>query len=138
MAEVQAMARVRVVYPSLRTGDVVTRLREVRLRLEKRLPISRMILFGSYARESYTAGSDIDVVVVYRGHQMDDAYKIIMNEARLPRLELRVYTEEQFRGLLAGSPMFAKVLAREGIEIGGAKEDRAQDGRKEQRLAGPS
>jgi len=117
------MTRVRVTYPSLSAADVVERLREVRIRLGRILPITRMILFGSYARQRYTAGSDIDVVVVYKEPQVDDAYKMIVNEARLPRLELRVYTEAQFHALLAGSPMFADLLEREGIEIDAAKGD---------------
>jgi predicted nucleotidyltransferase len=113
------LARVHVVYPSLSRADVVERLRGVRIRLQKTLPISRMILFGSYARSLHTAGSDIDVVVVYEGPERDAAYKMIMDETRLPRLELRVYNEEQFASSLVASPMFAKVLAEEGIEIVG-------------------
>lgn len=113
------MARVSVAYPSLSRTDVVERLREACIRLEGKLPISRMILFGSYARDRYTAGSDIDVVVVYRGSERHQPYKVVMNEARLPKLEPRVYTEEQFAAVMAASPRFAEVLAREGIVIVG-------------------
>jgi len=113
----EKMARVRVTYAALGKVDVVERLRKARTSLEKKLPISRMILFGSYARDRYTAGSDIDVIVVYRGRERDDAYKTVVNEIRLPRLEARVYTEEEFDALMAGSPRFAGVLAREGIAI---------------------
>jgi predicted nucleotidyltransferase len=35
--------------------------------LERKLLVSRLVLFGSYAKERYTAGSDIDIMVVYRG-----------------------------------------------------------------------
>ena len=113
------MARVSVAYPSLNRTDVVERLREACIRLEGNLPISRMILFGSYARDRYTAGSDIDVVVVYRGSERHQPYKVVMNEARLPKLEPRVYTEEQFAVVMAASPRFAEVLGREGIVIVG-------------------
>src|SRR3989304_3975642 len=113
------MARVSVAYPSLNRTDVVERLREACIRLEGNLPISRMILFGSYAWDRYTAGSDIDVVVVYRGSERHRAYKVVMNEARLLKLELRVYTEEQFAVVMAASPRFAEVLGREGIVIVG-------------------
>ena len=57
--------------------------------MEGKLPISRMILFGSYARGRYTAGSN--AVVVYGGSESYDAYKVVMNEVRVPRLEPRVY-----------------------------------------------
>jgi len=78
-----------------------------------------MILFGSYARNRYTAGSDIDVLLVYRGKERNDAYKVIMNEIRLPNLEPRVYTEEQFTAMISASPTFAETLAREGLVIFG-------------------
>ncbi len=114
------MARVRVTYPALGRVDVVERLRKACISLEKKLPISRIILFGSYAQGRYTAGSDIDVIVVYRGRERDDAYKTVVNEMMLPRLEPRVYTEAEFDALMAGSPRFAEVLAKEGIVITGA------------------
>jgi predicted nucleotidyltransferase len=113
------MSRVSVTYPSLSRAEVVERLKEACARLEGKLPISRMVLFGSYAQNRYTAGSDIDVVVVYKGRARDDAYKALMDAARLPRLEPRIYTEEQFATLTAASPHFAEVLAREGIAIVG-------------------
>ena len=114
------MAQVRVIYPSLSRAEVVERLRKGYANLERRLPVSRIILFGSYAKDRYTAGSDIDIIVVYRGRERDDAYKTVVNEVRLPRLEARVYTEEEFDALMAGSPRFADVLAKEGILITGA------------------
>jgi len=86
---VGTMARVSVAYPSLSRSEVVERQREGRIRSEGKLPISRMILFGSYARGRYTAGRD--VVVVYGGSERYDAYKVVMNEVRVPRLEPRVY-----------------------------------------------
>jgi predicted nucleotidyltransferase len=111
------MPRVSVTYPSLDRADVVERLRKACVRLVGKLPISRMILFGSYAQDRYTAGSDIDLLVVYRGGERDDPYKLVVNEVGLPRLEPMVYTEDQFAAVIAGSPRFAEVLAREGIVI---------------------
>lgn len=122
---IRAVAHVSVTYPSLSRADVVRRLREACTRLEGKLPIVQLILFGSYAQGRYTAGSDIDVVVVYKGGERDDAYKVVMDEAGLPNLEPRIYTDEQFAAVLASSPRFAEVLAREGIVIVG---ERAQDG----------
>jgi hypothetical protein len=117
VVRVKAMSQVRVTYPALSRVDVVERLRKARASLEKKLPISRMILFGSYAQDRYTAGSDIDVIVVYRGHERDDAYKTVVDEIGLPRLEARVYTEREFDELMVNSPKSAKMFAREGIEI---------------------
>ena len=63
------MVSVRVAYPALSRADVVEELKEASNRIEKKLPISRMILFGSYAENRYTSGSDIDVIVVYAGRE---------------------------------------------------------------------
>lgn len=117
------MAQVRVTYPSLSKAEVVQRLRRATASLERKLPISRIILFGSYATGRHTAGSDIDILVVYKGRERKDAYKIIMSEVELPRIELRIYTEEQFDDLMANSPKFAEALDKEGILIAGAKEE---------------
>ncbi|MGA8856055.1 MAG: nucleotidyltransferase domain-containing protein [Candidatus Bathyarchaeia archaeon] len=111
------MVRVKVTYPSLTKMEVVETLRRALANLEKKLPLSIVILFGSFARDRYTAGSDIDLLVVYKGQERVDAFKVVMDEVRLPRLEPRIYTEEQFNGLLAGSPKFAEVLTEEGITI---------------------
>jgi predicted nucleotidyltransferase len=102
--------------------EVVERLRNGYASLERRLPVSRIILFGSYAKNRYTAGSDIDIVVVYRGSERGDAYRLVMDEMKLPRLEPRVYTEEQFDALMASGPKFAETLANEGIIIAGTRE----------------
>ena len=114
------MARVRVTYPALNRVEVVERLRKACISLEEKLPISRIVLFGSYAQDRYTAGSDIDIIVVYKGRERDDAYKIVVDEVKLPRLEPRVYTEEEFGALIAESPRFARALAEEGIVITGS------------------
>ena len=111
------MARVKVTYPSLTKKEVVETLKLASANLEKKLPLTMVILFGSFARDRYTAGSDIDLLVVYKGQERVDAFKVVMDEVRLPRLEPRIYTEEQFNGLLAGSPKFAEVLTEEGITI---------------------
>lgn len=111
-------SRVRVTYPALARRQIVERLRQARIRLETKLPVSEMILYGSYAQDRYTVGSDIDIVVVYEGPPMEDAYKLVMDEIGLPRLEPKVYTREQFDALVAKSPRFAEALSKEGIKIG--------------------
>jgi len=113
------MARVKVTYPAFDRTEVVRRLRKAYISLARKLPISRMILFGSYAQDRYTAGSDIDLIVVYKGRQRDDTYKLVVDEVKLPRLEARVYTEEEFDAIIAGSPRLAEVLAKDGIVITG-------------------
>jgi len=111
------MSLVRVTYPVLDREQVIERLRQACIGLRGRLPISKMILYGSYAVGRYTAGSDVDVIVVYEGSPRDDAFKLVVDEVGLPRLEPRVYTEEQFNALIAASPRFAEILEKEGIVL---------------------
>ena len=111
------MNEVRVTYPTLSRGQVIDKLKQARISLQRRLPVSKMILYGSYAQDRHTAGSDIDLIVTYRGKPRDDAYRLVMEEIRLPRLEAKVYTEEQFNTLIANSPKFGETLDREGVAI---------------------
>ena len=111
------MARVKVTYPSLTKTEIVERLRSASATLDQKLPLALVVLYGSFARDRYTAGSDIDLLVVHKGPERADAFKVVMDEVRLPRLEPRIYTEDQFNGLLTGSPKFAEVLTEEGITI---------------------
>jgi predicted nucleotidyltransferase len=122
--------RVKVTYPSFTRTEVVEKLRRASVGLEKKLPLALVILFGSVARDRFTAASDVDLLVVYRGLERDDAYKIIMDEVRLPRLEPRIYTEKQFDRLMAESPKFAEVLSKEGITIFRARRERWSRGAK--------
>ena len=116
------MSTVRVAYPALNRSELLERLRKASTRLRRALPVTRVILFGSYAVNRYTAASDIDLLIVYEGPKRKDAYRIVAGEIRLPRLELRVYTEREYRALLAESPKFAGVLAAEGLSVvGGAR-----------------
>ena len=129
------MARVRVTYPALNRVEVVEILRKACISLERKLPISRTVLFGSYAQDRYTAGSDIDIIVVYKGRERDDACKIVVDEVKLPRLEPRVYTDEEFGALMAESPRFARALAEEHSDN---EIPVIESGREKQRLVRPS
>jgi predicted nucleotidyltransferase len=111
------MSQVRVTFPILTKDKVIRALKEARPDLEKKLHVSRIVLYGSYAQGRYTAGSDIDVIVVYRGAERGDAYKLVVEEIDLPRLEPKVYTEEQFRLLMTRSLKFAETIQKEGIVI---------------------
>jgi len=111
------MSWVKVVYPALSRNQVTEKLKEASVSLRRRLPGSKMILYGSYAQGHYAAGSDIDVIVVYRGELRENAYKVVMDEIELPRLEPKVYSEEQFNKLIADSPRFAETLDKEGVMI---------------------
>jgi predicted nucleotidyltransferase len=111
------MGQVKVAYPTLSRAELLSHLRKASAKLQRSLPITRVVLFGSYATNRHTAASDIDLIVVYKDPPKEDAYKIVVNELQLPRLEPRVYTENQYNALMKQSPKFAGTLATEGISI---------------------
>ena len=49
------------------TQDIKRRLEILKVRLQKRYPITSMAIFGSYARNEQIEGSDLDIVVEFNG-----------------------------------------------------------------------
>jgi hypothetical protein len=58
-----------------------------------------VVLFGSYAKGTYTVGSDVDLLVVYRGESRPDAYALVKRALSVPRLEPHVYTEAEYEAV---------------------------------------
>src|SRR5262249_55067052 len=75
---------------------LLARLREGVAALCEVLPLVRVVLFGSYARGRQTVASDIDLLVVYAGAARSDAYALVRHTLDLRRVELHVYTEEEY------------------------------------------
>ncbi len=58
----------------------------------EKLPLDRVILFGSYARGNYTAASDIDLLVICQGLRRSNAFATVKKTLGLLRLEPHVYS----------------------------------------------
>ncbi len=87
---------VQVFYPRW-TKDVLIRDLQSKLPLlADRLPLARVVLFGSYAKGRSTAASDIDLLIVYRGERREDAYVLVRKILNVPHLEPHVYTLDEF------------------------------------------
>jgi predicted nucleotidyltransferase len=95
----RSSSSVKIFYPTLSQAEVVSRLQAGMRELEKQLPLVYVVLFGSYAKGNYTVGSDIDLLVVYRGEARPDAYACVKKILDLPRLEPHVYTEAEYERL---------------------------------------
>jgi len=65
--------------------------------LNERLPLLRVVLFGSYARGNYTVASDVDLLVVYQDPAREDAFAVVKKVLGIPGLEPHVYTEGEYR-----------------------------------------
>ncbi len=90
---------VRISYPRHSRAEVVERLRSGAAKLRRRLPVRRMVLFGSYAAGRHTAASDIDVLVVYADPPVPGAYALVRKTLGLRGLEPHVYTETEAAAL---------------------------------------
>ncbi|MBI2155000.1 MAG: nucleotidyltransferase domain-containing protein [Candidatus Rokubacteria bacterium] len=86
---------VRIFYPALDRAGLVTLLRERLGLLGRKLPLVKAVLFGSYATGTFTVGSDVDLLVVYRGAPRADAYALVKRTLAIPRLEPHLYSEAE-------------------------------------------
>lgn len=64
--------------------------------LDAQLPLLLAVLFGSYSRGDYTVGSDVDVLLVYRGDRDDRAFALAKATLDVPHLEPHVYAETEY------------------------------------------
>ena len=88
---------VKVFYPKFDQAYLLRILPE-RLRvLHRKLPLLRAVLFGSYAKGNFTVGSDIDLLIVYKGMERADAYMVAKRSLDIPHLEPHLYSEEEHK-----------------------------------------
>lgn len=83
----------KVFYPEFDQAKLLRILKERVKSLNKELPLVKVILFGSYSKGNYTFGSDIDLLVIYKGEPSPDAYAITKKCLSIPRLEPHLYSE---------------------------------------------
>ncbi|MCD6236824.1 MAG: nucleotidyltransferase domain-containing protein [Thermoplasmata archaeon] len=105
---------VKIFYPKYDRDHVIRVLNERVKELKKLLPITKVVLFGSYAKNNYTVRSDIDILVVYKDPKRDDAFKVIKKTIGLSGLEPHVYTEEEYREM---KDVLNKMLGERSVVI---------------------
>ncbi len=86
----------KIFYPEFDRADLLRILKERIKRLDEELPLVKVILFGSYSKGNYTVGSDIDLLVIYKGEPNPDAYTITKKCVSIPRLEPHLYAEVEY------------------------------------------
>ncbi len=92
---------VKVFYPPFSRGELITLLRQRVSILQGKLPLKRVVLFGSYAQGKQTVASDIDLLIVYAGKPREDAYALVKRTLGVRRLEPHVYAEEEYERVKA-------------------------------------
>ena len=86
----------KIFYPEYSRREVIEKIKEAMPKLREKLPVVRVVLFGSYAKGNFTAFSDIDLLVVYEDPPLEDAYKIVRKTIDLKRLEPHVYSLSEY------------------------------------------
>ena len=104
---------VKLFYPPYSREDLLAELRQGLQSLRSELPVTRAVLFGSWATGRATAFSDVDLLVVYTGPSREDAYTIVRRCLRLRGLEPHVYSEGEARQI---EPVLNRMTAR-GVEL---------------------
>ena len=97
--------------------ELIERIRRRTDELAKHLPITRVILFGSYASGRQTATSDVDLLIVYSRPKRNDDYSVCWDTLSIPQLELFVYTEQEYETLKALGSTLPKEVEKKGIVV---------------------
>lgn len=96
----RSSSSVRIFYPEFDQAYLLQTLSERLKRLDVELPLIRVVLFGSYAKGNYTVGSDVDLLIIYKGESRADAYALTKKSLAIPRLEPHLYSEEEYRKMV--------------------------------------
>jgi len=99
---------------------LIRELRDFRRKLSRRLPVRRMLLFGSRASGRVHRYSDVDLIVVsekFRGRNaIDRAYPVRLEWDLDYPVDFLCYTPEEFR-LLSRRPSLVRQALREGRAV---------------------
>lgn len=107
----KSFSSVKVFYPPFNREELLALLRQRIPALQEKLPLKRVVLFGSYAKGRQTVASDIDLLVVYAGRPRADAYALVKRTLNIRRLEPHVYAEEEYEQ----GRMTVERMIRDGI-----------------------
>ena len=106
-------ATVKVFYPTWTHDELVELLRRRMPVLQRALPVTRVVLFGSYATGRHTVASDVDLLVVYADPPRDDAFRLVRQHLHIRRLEPHLYTDTEYAAV---KPTVDRMV-RDGVEL---------------------
>lgn len=115
------MSSVKVYYPLYERSELLNLLRSRVQKATSKVKIKLAILFGSYAKDCYTAFSDVDLLVVHEEGDAD-VYKTLYREIGIRNLQLHLYTASDFIDMVKEKPRFLKELSQ-GIVIIGSMDE---------------
>ena len=95
----ESSSSVRIFYPKFNKEELIQKIKKNIEELARELPLSLVVLFGSYAHGNNTVASDIDLLIVYRGKERKDAFATVKKTLDIPLLEPHVYSEDEYERL---------------------------------------
>ncbi len=105
----ESSSSVRIFYPKFDRKELIQKLKKKIEDLAKEISLSLVVLFGSYAHGNYTVGSDIDLLVVYKGKERKGVFATVKKTLSISLLEPHVYSENEYETLRSViAPMIAK------------------------------
>ncbi len=96
--------------------QVVSSLLEwVKTVIEKRNDVVKIGYFGSYAREDWGVGSDLDLLIILRESELPFERRSVEFDTTpiIVPVDLLLYTEEEFEKMENSGSAFAKKIERE-------------------------
>jgi len=108
---------VKVYYPKFSRDELVAMVRERLAELSKKLPIQKVVLFGSYSQGRQTAASDVDLLFVYDDPRREDAYGIIWDTIRIPQLQIHSYARSEYERLKKSGSQLPGEVEKKGIVV---------------------
>ena len=110
-----------VSWPTRDRGDIIASIQRALPELKEKLPVRRVVLFGSFAKGRATAHSDVDLLVVYDGPAREDAFATVKKMIPVRGLEPHVYTAAE----AAAREDLLRRMVRDGVVIFNRDEQRS-------------
>ncbi len=92
----ESSSSVRIFYPNYNKEEIIEGIKGKLKELNEKLRLSKVVLFGSYAKGNYTAASDIDLLVVYQGEPEEDPFHLVKKTLRISGLEPHIYRQDEY------------------------------------------
>jgi hypothetical protein len=99
---------VKVYYPKYSKEEIIEIIKKRLSILRRKLPIVKVILFGSYAKDRYTVASDVDLLVIYDGRKIKNDYHIVWDTLMIDNLQPHIYTLDEYERLKSSGSYLPK------------------------------
>jgi uncharacterized protein len=95
-------------------------------RISTQVKIRQAILFGSYAQNNYSAGSDIDIAIIANDLPNDPGKRFVMLKDTVAGLDLQpfAYTSEEWDRMMKTHSSLASEIIKHGKVLGHSKKAR--------------